>query len=452
MQTFAAMNAAGELKTGYADLLRMAIPISVGTMLQFFVLLTDNFFLARLSEQAINGAGNAGLVYMTLEMIAVGSAAALQIVIARRIGEGRRDAALQTFRTGLLLHGLMGLSLMGIGMLLNSGPVNSAIADPGIRAVFTEFFAIRLLGFIPFTALLAFNALYTGTAKTWPILAIGACSATINIVLDAAWVEGWWGVEAIGATGAAWASFCAESTGFLIAMALTLRVMPEALRPWSLLSWEDLRAWWKLAYPLIGQFLTTVSTWTAFFFFVEKVGSLELKVSHVTRNFFMLAFIVTQGMQQTTRTYVSGLLGAGRLKELDQTLRRLFTLTFIGILLLCHGYILYPDHLAAVFFTDAAGQEAMVKTLHLLFIAVCTYAFTGIMLSTIQGSGATNVAFRVELAAVTIYMVVAAALTLIWPQPIWVIWRVELVYFSSIGLGSWLYLRKGTWRHITQPS
>ena len=155
------MNQAGELKTGYADLLRMAIHISMGTMLQFFVLLTDNFFLARLSEEAINGAGNAGLVYMTLEMIAVGSGAALQIVIARRLGEGRREAAMQTFRSGLLLHGLMGLGLMFIGMLLNSGPVNSAIADPGIRAVFTEFFAIRLLGFIPFTSLLAFNALYT---------------------------------------------------------------------------------------------------------------------------------------------------------------------------------------------------------------------------------------------------------------------------------------------------
>ena len=130
----------------------MAIPISMGTMLQFFVLLTDNFFLARLSEEAINGAGNAGLVYMTLEMIAVGSGAALQIVIARRLGEGRRNAAMQTFRSGLLLHGIMGLGLMFIGMLLNSGPVNSAISDPGIRAVFTEFFAIRLLGFIPFTS------------------------------------------------------------------------------------------------------------------------------------------------------------------------------------------------------------------------------------------------------------------------------------------------------------
>ena len=149
-------------------LLRMAIPISVGTMLQFFVLLTDNFFLARLSEQAINGAGNAGLVYMTLEMIAVGSAAALQIVIARRIGEGRRDAALQTFRTvasarphGTQPHGHRHAAEQRPGQFGHCRPGH----PHGIHRV---FFAIRLLGFIPFTALLAFNALYTGTAKTGP--------------------------------------------------------------------------------------------------------------------------------------------------------------------------------------------------------------------------------------------------------------------------------------------
>jgi Na+-driven multidrug efflux pump len=166
----------------------------------------------------------------------------------------------------------------------------------------------------------------------------------------------------------------------------------------------------------------------------------------------MLAFIVTQGMQQTTRTYVSGMLGAQRNDDLDVTLRRLTALNLAGILLLCHGYVLYPNALASIFFEDAAGREAMVRTLHLLFIAVCTYAFTGIMLSTIQGAGATKVAFRVELFAVTVYMVVAASLTLIWPQPIWVIWRVELAYFSTIGLGSWLYLRKGEWRIANQPA
>ena len=82
------------LHNDYASLLRMAIPISLGSLVQFFVVLTDNFFLARLNEDAINGAGNAGLVYLTLQMLAVGSSAALQITIAKRLGEGRRDLAL----------------------------------------------------------------------------------------------------------------------------------------------------------------------------------------------------------------------------------------------------------------------------------------------------------------------------------------------------------------------
>ena len=46
-------------------LLKIALPISIGSFVQFLVLLTDNFFLARVSESAINGAGNAGLVYLT---------------------------------------------------------------------------------------------------------------------------------------------------------------------------------------------------------------------------------------------------------------------------------------------------------------------------------------------------------------------------------------------------
>ena len=94
----------------------------------------------------------------------------------------------------------------------------------------------------------------------------------------------------------------------------------------------------------------------------------------------------------------------------------------------------------------------MVKTLHLLFIAVCTYAFTGIMLSTIQGSGATNVAFRVELAAVTIYMVVAAAtyIDLATAHMGHLARRIGLLLLHRIG--ELAVPSKGTWRHITQPS
>ena len=104
------MKTQGSLQLGYRHLLRMAVPISMGTLLQFIVLLTDNFFLARLSENAINGAGNAGLVYLTLEMIVVGSGAALQIVIARQIGEGHKKRHTEPFEAAWLCISLWALA------------------------------------------------------------------------------------------------------------------------------------------------------------------------------------------------------------------------------------------------------------------------------------------------------------------------------------------------------
>ena len=433
------------LQIDFTSLLQVAIPISLGSLVQFFVVLTDNFFLARLNEDAINGAGNAGLVYLTLQMLAVGSSAALQITIAKRIGEGQRDQALRMFRSGLAFHLLLGIVLMMLATMLNQGLLGSTIASDSVRSIFEPFLSIRTWGFIPFSILLSFNALYTGTARTWPILAISGTTAIVNIFLDAGWVEGWWGMNAMGAEGAAWASLAAESTGCILAIVLTAWIIKDAYRPWSWLDRLGLIVWWKMAYPLMAQFIITIATWTAFFFFVEKVGGLELKVSHVARNLFMLAFVVAQGMQQTTRTYVSGMIGEGRSDELKTTLKRIFILNFGGILLLCHGFILYPELLAQLFFDDAAGLNAMKRTLHVIFGAVILYSLTGILLSTIQGMGSTVQAFWVELGSVTIYTFIAACLTLWWPQPIWIIWRVEWVYFSCIGIGSWWFLRHAIW-------
>ncbi len=433
------------LQNNYTSLLRVALPISLGSLVQFLVVLTDNFFLARLNEDAINGAGNAGLVYITLQMLAVGSSAAIQITIAKYLGQGRRDLALNVFRSGLIFHGALGLLLMVIATLLNQGFLGSTIASDSVRNVFEPFLSIRTWGFIPFSIMLAFNALFTGTARTGPILIISGATAIINIILDAGWVEGWWGMRAMGAEGAAWASFVAELSGCLLGIVVTAVVIKDAFRPWNWIHTKGLKKLWKLAYPLMAQCIVTVGTWTAFFFFVEKVGGMELKVSHVARNLFMLAFVVAQSMQQTTRTYVSGLLGEGRSSELKVTLRRIILLNFGGILLLCHGFLLYPKTLASLFFNDADGLYAMTRTFKVVFVSVLLESLSGVLLATIQGIGSTIQAFWVELITVTLYIIAAASVTLWWPQPIWIIWRIEWIYFSGIGLGSWWFLRRVVW-------
>lgn len=429
------------------QLLRVALPISIGTLVQFFVVLTDNYFLSSVSQSAINGAGNAGLVYLTASMLAIGSASAFQIIIARRLGEQQPQAARSTFRTALLVHLGLGVAIAGCMHALNAtGMLGALLNDTEVRAVFEPFLGIRAWGFPVFTLLLAFNAYFMGRARTWPLLIVSGTTAVVNMVLDAVLVGGMgdW-VASQGALGAARASLIAEAMGLAVAALVLRKAAPEFTWRGALLARDALKSWWKLAYPLMGQLGLTIGTWTGFFFLVEHVGGLELKVSHIARNMFMLAFVVAQGMGQTTRTYVSGLIGEGRQSELPRALKTITGFNVIGILLLTHGFVAYPTAIARLFFDDPVGTEALVRTLFVIFSAVLLYSVTSIMLATIQGAGATTAAFRIELGAVLLYIAVTWAMTVWRPQPVWIIWRVEWVYFSSIGIGSWLTLRRKTW-------
>ena len=197
---------------------------------------------------------------------------------------------------------------------------------------------------------------------------------------------------------------------------------------------------------MIAQLTLTLGTWSMFFFLVEQVGVLELKVSHIARNFFMLAFVVSQGIQQTTRTFISGLIGAGRQAELHGVMRRLFVVNLCGILLMAHGGLLYPAMLASPFFDDPIGLEAASRTLPVIFFAMLIYSGSSVMLSTIQGSGHTRPALVIEVSALVVYTALAVTLTLIDPQPVWRIWWVEWAYFSGIGLGSALFLLRWDWK------
>ena len=61
-----------DMATDYWSILNLALPV-FGTFMQFLVVLTDNFFLSRASDVALNGAGNAGVMYITWGMIGAGS-------------------------------------------------------------------------------------------------------------------------------------------------------------------------------------------------------------------------------------------------------------------------------------------------------------------------------------------------------------------------------------------
>ena len=111
-----------------------------------------------------------------------------------------------------------------------------------------------------------------------------------------------------------------------------------------------------------------------------------------------------------------------------------------------HGYIFYPDWLSRQFFDAPEGVAAMSATLGTAFVALQVYALSSILVSVLQGAGFTKQVFFIEFASVALYMVAAYVLTLVWPQPIHVIWRADWVYFLCMFAGAVVGLRCLPWR------
>jgi Na+-driven multidrug efflux pump len=81
-----------------------------------------------------------------------------------------------------------------------------------------------------------------------------------------------------------------------------------------------------------------------------------------------------------------------------------------------------------------------------VFFAVLIFSVTSILLNTIEGSGRTKQAMRIEILTIAIYLVAVYYVTIVNPQEIHVIWMTDYLYFGLLGAASWLYLRYSNWK------
>jgi Na+-driven multidrug efflux pump len=72
---------------------------------------------------------------------------------------------------------------------------------------------------------------------------------------------------------------------------------------------------------------------------------------------------------------------------------------------------------------------------------------TSILLNTIEGSGRTRQAMRIELGTIAIYLTLVYFITIVHPQEIHVIWMSDYLYFGALGIFCWLYLRYSNWKY-----
>jgi Na+-driven multidrug efflux pump len=160
----------------------------------------------------------------------------------------------------------------------------------------------------------------------------------------------------------------------------------------------------------------------------------------------MFAFVPIWGFAGTTKTYISQYMGRGEFDTIPIIQRRIQIITVILLLFTFHGSILYPETLIRFVNPSELYVAKSAEILRFVSISIFLYGFVSVYFQTINGSGNTIFSMTVEMLSVFLYLLVAFIFIKVLQLDIYWIWSVEYIYFGTIGLLSYLYLKRFNWK------
>ncbi len=427
----------------------MAIPLMASSFIQSIVMITDSAFLSRYNTIDFDAAGNAGLLYITLYVILMGMSDGTQILMARRIGEERSRELPQLFGSALFLNFIGAIVLFAIAQIMMPPLIQSIVSNNDIALGEAQFVQYRSLGLFFSVGILAINAYFLSIGKTSVVLMGSLVIAIGNIALDYFMIFGICSLPAMGLKGAALASTFAEALGLIYLLYAFLNNKHQKnhkiIRHLRVKKQSIIRLF-KLSSPIMLQGLVALSTWTTFFIWIEQMGTHELTISQVIRSLYFLTFVPIWGFAGTTKTYVSQYVGKKDFSGVKLAQRKIQILTILSLLLITHGMILYPSALVSLINPDPFIQQEAIEILRFVFGSILIFGISSVYFQSISGTGNTRFTFIVELTAVFIYILSAYILIKVFHVSLFWVWSVEYIYFITLGLLSYSYLRFFKWQ------
>ena len=428
----------------YKSILTVALPMMLSGFIQSVISITDAAFLSRFSKLAYDASGSAGLWYITMYMVFIGLSDGAQIAMAQKVGEKDSRGFAAVFQSNFLI--LVGSAII-LTILVQLGMpalMRYLVTNQELALAEQSFLEIRSYSFWAATVTLSIQAAYLAVGKTTLVLVASLIAAFSNIILDYLLVFGIGPFPRLGLEGAAIASTSAEFLAMLFLLTtLIVGKLKEHYPIWkeNLTSFFRLKENLRIGVPLLFQGIVALSIWTIFFIWIEQMGGNNLTVSLNIRYIYFLAFIPIWGFAAATKTYIAQYFGAKEYRQIPVIQKRIRLLTIGFLVLTFHGAVLYPELLIRMVSDHPEHVSKSAEILRIVSGSILIYGLGSVYFQTISGIGRTRINFLVECLATSLYILSAYLFIKVWSWPVQWVWLVEYVYFITMGVTSWLYLK-----------
>ena len=343
--------------------MRLAWPMLVAQLAMMANAVIDTAMAGRLSAIDLTAVGIAAAIMATILISLVSVLLALPPIIARLHGARQHADIGREIHQSIWIS--LALALVAIVLLKFPSPfIAISELQPVVEIKVRTYLDASAWGVPAAFALRMFFGLSTGISHPQPVMFFNLLSLAIKIPLNALFMYGLFGFQAMGAPGCAVATSVDAWLMAALAWGWCLNhpkyAAFELRRRITAPNFSAIRKFLKLGLPIGLTFIADITAFTFMALFIARLGPVVSGAHQIAANLAALAFMIPLALGNATSVLVGQALGAGqpeRARHLCWTGIRLGMMIAIVLCLICW---LGAPHIAAFYTTNLQVQAVAI--------------------------------------------------------------------------------------------
>jgi MATE family multidrug resistance protein len=292
--------------------LRLAAPVVTVQLGMMLMGIVDTAFVGRVSTEALAAVGLGNLWSWGSMVFGVGVLLAVGPLLAQAHGAGDRESFGRTLRRGVLLS--LVITVLAVPLQLACEPALLLMGQsPELAHSASEYVLRTVPGTIGFYLFAVLREALQSTHRLRPVVVTIVGANLLNVVVDYGLVMGHFGLPALGANGAAWATAIARTVMAIGVIGAGWPILKDALTHWTR---RDLRLGpllrtAALGLPIGGQMILEFGGFGGVMILMGHLGTTEVAAHQVTVFIAATAFMVPLGVSQAAGVLVGNAVGRG---------------------------------------------------------------------------------------------------------------------------------------------
>jgi putative MATE family efflux protein len=425
----------------------LAVPMVLELVLESTFAVVDIFFVAKLGPSAVATVGLTESFLFLLYSVAMGLAMGVTAIVARRIGEGRRDEAAVTAVQAILVALFVSAVPAVIGVIYAQDLLRLMGADAwglehGYR--YTQWMlgsnAVIMLLFV-------INAIFRGAGDAAIAMRVLWLANGLNIVLCPVLIHGLGPIPALGIEGAAIATVIGRGSGVAYQLWVLLRGGKHIRVLASQIVWRGTLIWHIVRTSLggIGQMIIAMTSWIFLMRILASIGNEAVAGATIAIRVMMFVLMPAWGMSNAAATLVGQSLGAKSADRAEAAVWQIGRYNMVYLVAVSVVFFVFPQALIGFFTDDAQVVAIGAEWLRILSYSLFVYGWWMVAVQAFNGAGDTVTPTKINVVffwAIQIPLAWFLALHRGWEHS-GVFWAT-FVSETAVGLFTlWLFTRGG---------